>query len=309
MQQEKIEALKNNINKKFVGKEKITENVIIALLAGGHVLIEDVPGVGKTTLAKSLAMSIDGLFSRIQLTPDTLPTDIVGTSMYSAKNEEFLVVKGPVFCNILLADEINRTSPKTQSALLEAMEERQVTLDGTTYELPEPFMVAATENPTDQIGTYPLPEAELDRFMMKLSIGFPGREEHKRLAERFLKGELEEDCRPVISSDDVVLMKNEVKDVICNPDIVEYSLSVIEKTREVKELVYGLSPRAGLDLIRASQAYAYINGRDYVVPEDVVSMSKVCLPHRLILTTEAHISRYTGDQIITEVLDKVKRPI
>lgn len=308
MQQGKIELLKSNINKKFVGKENVTENVIIALLAGGHVLIEDVPGVGKTTLAKSLACSIDGVFSRIQLTPDTLPSDIVGTSMYSAKNEEFQVVKGPIFCNIMLADEINRTSPKTQSALLEAMQERQVTLDGTTYTLTEPFMVVATQNPSDQIGTYPLPEAELDRFMMKLCIGFPGREEHKRLADRFLSGELDEDIKAVITSKDVCDMKAEVKNVICKSEVVEYALSIIEKTRDVKELVYGLSPRAGLELIRASQAYAYIRGRDYVIPEDVVAMAKVCLPHRLILTTEAHISRYTGEQLIVEVLDKVKRP-
>lgn len=308
MLQEKIELLKSNINRKFVGKESVTENVIVALLADGHVLIEDVPGVGKTTLAKSLARSVDGVFARLQLTPDTLPTDIVGTSMYSARNEEFQVVKGPVFSNILLADEINRTSPKTQSALLEAMEERQVTLDGTTYELPEPFMVVATENPSDQIGTYPLPEAELDRFMMKLNIGFPEREEHLRLANRFLKGELEEETEAVITSQDVADMKKEVKAVICSAELVEYCLSIIEKTRDVKELVYGLSPRSGLDLIRASQAYAYINGRDYVIPEDVAAMTKVCLPHRLILTTEAHISRYTGEQIIGEVLDGIKRP-
>lgn len=309
MLQEKIELLKENINSKFVGKEEITENMIVALLAGGHVLIEDVPGVGKTTLAKALARSIDGAFSRIQLTPDTLPTDIIGTSVYSAKTGEFQVVKGPIFCNILLADEINRTSPKTQSALLEAMQERQVTLEGATYTLSEPFMVVATENPSDQIGTYPLPEAELDRFMMKLSIGFPGKDEHRRLADRFLSGGLIEETEAVITSGDVADMKNEVKNVICKPEIVDYGLMVIEKTREIKELVYGLSPRAGLDLIRASQAYAYIAGRDYVIPEDIAAMAKVCLPHRLILTTEAHISRYTGEQLIVEVLDKVKRPL
>ena len=309
MLQEKIEALRNNINSKFVGKEEITDNMIVALLAGGHVLIEDVPGVGKTTLAKALANSIDGVFSRIQLTPDTLPTDIIGTSVYSAKNEEFQVVKGPVFCNILLADEIYRTSPKTQSALLEAMQERQVTLDGATYSLEEPFMVVATENPSEQIGTYPLPEAELDRFMMKLNIGFPEKDEHRRLADRFLAGELTKESLPVASSEDVVLMKKEVKEVICREELVDYALSVIEKTREVKELVYGLSPRAGLELIRASQAYAYIKGRDYVIPEDVAAMARVCLPHRMILTTEAHISRFTGQQLITEILDRVKRPL
>ena len=290
MLQEKIEALRNNINSKFVGKEEITDNMIVALLAGGHVLIEDVPGVGKTTLAKALANSIDGVFSRIQLTPDTLPTDIM-------------------FCNILMADEINRTSPKTQSALLEAMQERQVTLDGATYSLEEPFMVVATENPSEQIGTYPLPEAELDRFMMKLNIGFPEKDEHRRLADRFLAGELTKESLPVASSEDVVLMKKEVKEVICREELVDYALSVIEKTREVKELVYGLSPRAGLELIRASQAYAYIKGRDYVIPEDVAAMARVCLPHRMILTTEAHISRFTGQQLITEILDRVKRPL
>ena len=309
MQQEAIEALKSNINRKFVGKEAVTENLIVALLAGGHVLIEDVPGVGKTTLAKVMAKSVDGNFSRVQLTPDTLPTDIIGTSVYSAKNEEFRVVKGPIFSNIFLADEINRTSPKTQSALLEAMEERQVTLDGTTYALPEPFLVLATQNPSEQIGTYPLPEAELDRFMMKLHIGYPAREEHIRLADRFLTGELEAETKPVVSVQKVVEMKQEVKQVICKREVVEYCLSIIEKTRDLKEVLYGLSPRAGLELIRASQAYAYLKGRDYVIPEDVITMSKVCLPHRLILTTEAHITRYTGEQLILEVLDKVKRPV
>lgn len=309
MQQEAIEALKSNINRKFVGKEAVTENLIVALLAGGHVLIEDVPGVGKTTLAKVMAKSVDGSFSRIQLTPDTLPTDIIGTSVYSAKNDEFKVVKGPIFSNIFLADEINRTSPKTQSALLEAMEERQVTLDGTTYALPEPFLVLATQNPSEQIGTYPLPEAELDRFMMKLHIGYPAREEHIRLADRFLTGELEAETKPVVSVQKVVEMKQEVRTVICRQEVVEYCLSIIEKTRDLKEVLYGLSPRAGLELLRASQAYAYLKGRDYVIPEDVITMSKVCLPHRLILTTEAHITRYTGEQLISEVLDKVKRPV
>lgn len=308
MQQDKIEALKTNINRKFVGKEAVTEHLIVALLGGGHVLIEDVPGVGKTTLAKVMAKSVDGIFSRIQLTPDTLPTDIIGTSIYSAKEEAFKVVKGPVFSNILLADEINRTSPKTQSALLEAMEERQVTLDGTTYELPDPFLVLATQNPSEQVGTYPLPEAELDRFMMKLQIGYPIKEENLRLADRYLSGELDAGTEPVISIQDVKVMKEEVKQVICKQEVVEYCLAIVEKTRDLKEVVYGLSPRAGLELIRATQAYAYIKGRDYVIPEDVIAMSKVCLPHRLILTTEAYISRYTGFQLISEILDKVKRP-
>lgn len=308
MQQEKIELLKNNMNRKFVGKDAVTENLIIAILAGGHVLIEDVPGVGKTTLAKVMAKSVDGIFSRIQLTPDTLPTDIVGTSIYSAGSEEFRVVKGPVFSNILLADEINRTSPKTQSALLEAMEERQVTLDGTTYELPDPFLVLATQNPSEQVGTYPLPEAELDRFMMRLHIGYPSREESIRLADKYLTGELDAGTEPVINLSDILAMKQEVRQVICRPEIVEYSLSIIEKSRDRKEILYGLSPRSGLELLRASQACAYIKGRDYVIPEDVIAMAKVCLPHRFILTTEAHISRYTGEQLITEILDQVKRP-
>ncbi|MBQ9234618.1 MAG: MoxR family ATPase [Lachnospiraceae bacterium] len=308
MYKEKINILKENICKRFTGKDSVVDNLIIALLAGGHVLIEDVPGVGKTTLAKSLAESVAADFARVQFTPDTLPTDILGTSVYSSKNENFHVVKGPVFHQFLLADEINRTSPKTQSALLEAMEERQVTIDGETFELPRPFMVLATQNPSEQIGTYPLPEAELDRFLMKISIGYPGKDMQNELAHRFLTGKFEEKMIPVLSVKEVLEMMDDVKKVIIKNELLEYALTIVEKTRSLKEVVYGLSPRAGLELLRASQACAYVRGRDFVIPEDIIDMAKVVFPHRLPLTTEARISRFTGYQLIIDVVEKVKRP-
>lgn len=303
---QKIQILKENIRKKFTGNEKVIDNLIIVLLAGGHVLIEDVPGVGKTTLAKALAGSLEVSFARVQLTPDTLPTDITGTSIFNSKTAEFTVVKGPVHSQIFLADEINRTSPKTQSALLEAMEEHQVTIDGKTFPLPEPFMVIATQNPSEQIGTYPLPEAELDRFMMKLSVGYPA--EEVTLAKRFLAGEMEESLSPVISQEEIIDIKNEVKNVIMSDELVEYAVTIVRNTRDLKELEYGLSPRSGLDLMMASKAKAYISGRDFVIPEDILSMSKVVLPHRLILTTEAKMNHYTPKQLIIDVINKVARP-
>ena len=278
------------------------------MLAGGHVLIEDVPGVGKTKLAKSLAQSIDAVFARIQFTPDTLPTDITGTSIYDAEKKKFRVVKGPIHSEIVLADEINRTSPKTQSSLLEAMEEHQVTIDGETFKLPELFMVIATQNPSKQLGTYMLPEAELDRFLMKISIGYPNKDMQMSLAKRFLEGSLEDNLTPVLKASDIIEMKNDVKQVTMTDELIDYALQIIEASRSNDNLEYGLSPRSSLDLLAASKAAAYVDGRDFVIPEDVIAMSKVTLPHRMILTTQAKMNKYTAHQLVVDMIDKIKRP-
>ncbi|MCR5213022.1 MAG: MoxR family ATPase [Eubacterium sp.] len=308
MSQENIKLLVDNISEGFIGKESTIEKLLVALLAGGHVLIEDVPGVGKTTLAKRMAQSLEMKFGRIQCTPDTLPTDIVGTSIFSAKTGEFEMVKGPVFCQLFLADEINRTSPKTQSALLEAMEEHQVTIDGTTFALPNPFMVIATQNPVEQLGTYPLPEAELDRFMMKMSIGYPEIKMESILAKKYLNHELDENKDFVLTSADIIKMKEDVNAIILSDELIEYALTIIGRSRNMEELEYGLSPRAGLDLMMASKAWAYIKQRDYVIPEDIISMCKLTLPHRMVLTTKSKMNRYTAYQLMIDIIDKVKRP-
>ena len=306
--QELVQSLKDNISKKFIGKEEIVHNIVVALLAGGHVLIEDVPGVGKTTLAKAVAGSVEATFARIQFTPDTLPTDITGTSVFDAAVSEFKIVKGPVHNQIILADEINRTSPRTQAALLEAMEEHQVTIDGTTFDLPELFMVIATENPSEHLGTYQLPEAELDRFMMKLKIGYPSKSKQTMLAKNYLEGVLEQDLEPVLTPEQVVEMKQEVQKVIIKDSLIEYALKIVDDTRGLSELEYGLSPRAGLVLLSAARANAYIKGRDFVIPEDIIEMADATLPHRLVLTSKAYMERYTGEQLITKVIDKIKLP-
>ena len=304
----KIQLLKDNIFNSFVGNKAVVDDLIIALIAGGHVLIEDVPGVGKTTLAKLLARSVDVSFSRIQFTPDTLPSDVIGVSVYDAESQQFRVVKGRIHNQIVIADEINRTSPKTQAALLEAMEEKQVTIDGQTFRLKDPFMVIATQNPTEQIGTYPLPEAELDRFMMRLSIGYPDMDDQMLLAQKFLGGVFEKEASAVLSSDDVIEMREQVKSVIMSDEIIRYALSIVDKTRGMSELEYGLSPRAGLDLLIAAKAHAFINDRDYVIPEDVIGMAKCVLPHRMVLTTQMLMNRYTPDQVILEIVEKIPRP-
>ena len=308
MNQGNVQIIKENIEKKFVGKSSVVNNLLTALLAGGHVLIEDVPGVGKTKLAKSLAQSIDAVFARIQFTPDTLPTDITGTSIYDAEKKKFRVVKGPIHSEIVLADEINRTSPKTQSSLLEAMEEHQVTIDGETFKLPDLFMVIATQNPSKQLGTYMLPEAELDRFLMKISIGYPNEDMQMSLAKRFLEGSLEDNLTPVLKASDIIEMKNDVKQVTMTDELIDYALQIIEASRSNDNLEYGLSPRSSLDLLAASKAAAYVDGRDFVIPEDVIAMSKVTLPHRMILTTQAKMNKYTAHQLVVDMIDKIKRP-
>lgn len=308
MQNEKVRILKENIGKRIVGKDDVIEKMIIALLAGGHVLLEDVPGVGKTTLAKALADSVNCSFARIQFTPDTLPSDVTGMTIFNMQSGSFETIKGAIINQIVLADEINRTSPKTQASLLEAMEEHQVTIDGTTFTIEEPFMVIATENPMDSIGTYSLPEAQLDRFMMKLSIGYPAVDDTVKMAEKYLEGSLKEKTTPVLEASDIIAMKKEVEQVLMHEECLQYIVEIIRQTRIQEEVQFGASPRAVLTLLRACQACAYMKGRDYVIPEDIIEMSKIVLAHRLILKAEAKMGKWTGKQVVEKILERVKVP-
>lgn len=303
-----IDKLRTQINEYFVGKEDVVENVLICLLAGGHVLIEDVPGVGKTTLARVLAGSVDLSFGRIQFTPDTLPGDVTGISVYNMKSGEFEYREGAIMRSILLADEINRTSPKTQSALLEAMAEGSVTVDGNKYDLPDPFMVIATQNPTEFIGTYPLPEASVDRFMMRLSIGYPGKDEEIKLARNHIEGKTAEAVKPVCSAQEILDLKKKVSEVTVADGCLEYAREIVELTRSESRFILGASPRALLSLISASQARAFLSGRDFVKPDDIKAVSVSVLSHRLVLTPESRIAGEKKDSIIRSIILKVKVP-
>jgi MoxR-like ATPase len=305
----KIETLKAQIMEYFVGKEDIAENVLICLLAGGHVLLEDVPGVGKTTLARTLAKSLECDFGRIQFTPDTLPGDVVGTTIYNMKTGEFTYREGAVMHQIVLAAEINRTSPKTRSSLLEAMAEDHVTVDGKSYLLPKPFMVMATQNPVEFLGTYPLPEAQMDRFMMRLSLGYPEDSEELRLAKNFLAGKKLEEIQGVCTAQDVLEMKAQVEKVQVSDGVIKYVQDIIGKTRQEKSFVLGASPRAMLSLLRASQAKAYLMGRDFVKPDDVKAVAVNVLHHRLSLTPEAKIRKEEVDRLLKELVLKAKVPM
>ncbi|MDO5573266.1 MAG: MoxR family ATPase [bacterium] len=308
-EQELLQKMKESINQVFVGKEEIVNHVIISLISGGHVLLEDVPGVGKTTLASTLAKSTDCSFGRIQFTPDTLPGDIVGMSVYNMKSGEFEHRDGVVMNHILLGDEINRTSPKTQSSLLEAMAEEQVTVDGKTYSLPNPFMVIATQNPVEFLGTYPLPEAQMDRFMMRLSIGYPSREHEIHMASLFLEGKTPKSVQRVCNAADIVTIKELVTKVQVTNPILNYMESIIEQTRNEERFRLGASPRALLSLLRASQGTAYLNSRDYVTPDDVKYVADSVLAHRLTLSPEAQIRKEHVSDILKSLILKVKVPI
>ncbi len=309
MRIESAEKLKSNINQFFVGKEEIVEDLLICLLAGGHVLLEDVPGVGKTTLALTLAKSMKSSFGRIQFTPDTLPGDVAGVSVYHMKTGEFVYQPGAVMNQILLADEINRTSPKTQASLLEAMAEGQVTVDGVVHKLPQPFLVIATQNPVEFLGTYPLPEAQMDRFMMRLSIGYPEREQEIKMAEQFLQGRTPDKIQAVCSAEDVLGMREEVAAVTVRENVLGYMENIVNATREETRFVLGASPRALLALIRASQAKAFLQGRDYVKPDDVKAVAKQVLLHRLVLSSEARIQKADAGEVFRSLIVKVKVPV
>lgn len=304
-----VEKLKSQMHEYFVGKEEVVDNVLICLLAGGHILLEDVPGVGKTTLARTLAGSVDCDFGRIQFTPDTLPSDVVGTEIYNMKSGEFEYREGAVMHQILLADEINRTSPKTQASLLEAMAERQVTVGGVRHLLPDPFMVIATQNPVEFMGTYALPEAQMDRFMMRLSIGYPSKEEEIRLAQNELQGKTTDAIEAVVSADWVKETRAKVKQVLIKEELLAYIQEMVDLTRQEERFVLGASPRAMLSLMKASQAKAFLMGRDYVKPDDVKAVLIPTLHHRLNLTTEAKIGKEDVDKILTTIMLKAKVPM
>jgi len=287
----------------------VVEDTLICLLAGGHVLLEDVPGVGKTTLARTLAKAVECSFGRLQFTPDTLPSDVVGLSVYNMGTGAFEYREGAIQHQIILADEINRTSPKTQSSLLEAMEERQVTVDGKMYPLPKPFMVVATQNPVEFLGTFPLPEAELDRFMMRLSIGYPGKDQEISMARNFLAGMRPETMEGVCAAEEIIAVQEEVKKVTVSDIVLAYIRDIIAATRNETRFVLGASPRALLHLLSTSQAKAYLSGRSYVTPDDVKAVAVNTLHHRLQLTGEAKLQKSDADAILRELIQKTNVPV
>ena len=305
----KAQKIIENINKNLIGKHETAKLATAALLSGGHLLIEDLPGVGKTTLASLLAKSVGCSFTRIQFTPDTLPGDVTGASVYDMRKGEFRYVEGAIMSNIVLVDEINRTSPKTQAALLEAMQEGQVSVDGKTYPLKEPFMLIATQNPIEFVGTYNLPEAQLDRFMMKLSLGYPELSDEKLMAKNFTDGKSARETDSVISAETLLEMRAEVNSVRVDDDVSGYIINLVALTRESPLLSLGASPRATLSFISASRGYAYVNGRDFVTPDDVQAVLPHVLRHRLMLTVEAKIGKYTPEKIIEDIRKIAKVPI
>ncbi|UCG79291.1 MAG: MoxR family ATPase [Nitrospirota bacterium] len=302
-----VRALADSVESVIKGKRDVVKYSIVALLAKGHLLIEDVPGVGKTTLAFSLAKAIDCDFHRIQFTSDLLPSDIIGVNIYNPETREFEFRNGPLFSNIVLADEINRTSPKTQSALLEAMSERRVTVERRTIKLAEPFMVIATENPIEYHGTFPLPESQMDRFMMHVKIGYPDIENEK-LAIVEMKGFDDiEMMEHVLTKNDILRMQSEVAQIRSDPDIVQYILSIANETRKHDKIRLGVSTRGAQFLMRASQSLAYVNGRDYVIPEDVKELAPFILGHRIILKSRTYIS--DADDLIRDIVENVAVPL
>jgi MoxR-like ATPase len=303
-----LEAVLGNVERVIVGKREEVELALIALLCQGHLLIEDVPGVGKTVLAKSLARSIGCSFKRIQFTPDLLPSDVTGVSIYNQKTGEFEFRAGPVMAQIVLADEINRATPKTQAALLEAMEERQITVDGSTYRTPSPFMVLATQNPIEYEGTFPLPEAQLDRFMMRIRLGYPQRQDEVTVLDRQQFSHPVEDLEQVASAEELVAAQGEVRHVHVNADLKQYIVDLASASREHRDVYLGASPRGSLALFRAAQARALLRGRDYVIPDDVKVMAEPALAHRLIVNPSARVKGTSPSAIVAEILRTVAVP-
>ena len=304
----RAQAITDQIETVIVGKREPVELVVVGLLCNGHVLIEDIPGVGKTMLARALAGALGVKYRRIQFTPDLLPADITGTSIFNQKTGEFTFRQGPIFTNVLLADEINRATPKTQSSLLEGMEEFQVTVDGATHELEKPFFVVATENPIEYRGTYPLPEAQLDRFLMRISLGYPSPEEEVVVLERQVKQHPIHSVRPVVRKEEVLRMQESVREVHIDPSLKQYMVAIVAATRKHPLLALGASPRASLGLMRTGQTRAALRGRDYVLPDDVKALATPVLCHRLILKPEARVRGGDMASLVNGILDEVPVP-
>lgn len=302
------QQIKENINKVIVGKEEVLDLLMVALIANGHVLVEDVPGTGKTMLAKSLTLSLGCQYKRIQFTPDLLPSDITGMNIFNQKTFDFEFKPGPVFTNIILADEINRATPRTQSSLLECMEERQITIDGVTRKLEAPFFVIATQNPVETQGTFPLPEAQLDRFFLKLKIGYPTTEEALGILDRFIQHNPLEELKSVVSGEEIAEAQQSYQKVLVNQPIREYIIRIIEKSRTMEQIVLGVSPRGSLALMRASQVYAILQGRSYVLPDDIKALVKPVLGHRMIVKSTYGIKGNQTEPVLEEILESVPVP-
>lgn len=302
------DQIRSNVSKVIVGKEEIIDKLLIAIIASGHVLLEDVPGTGKTLIAKALSKSLDCTFKRIQFTPDLLPSDLSGIHFYNQKQSEFEFRPGPLFANVVLADEINRATPRTQSSLLECMEERQVTIDGTTHELGKPFLVIATQNPVEQHGTFPLPEAQLDRFLFKIKMGYPTTEEGLDIMKRFMSANPMEQLAPVAGAADIAAAQQAYLKVLVNEDIIRYILSIVEATRNHPDAALGVSPRGSQALLRAVQVRAALQGREYATPDDVKALAAPVLAHRITLRSSQRLRPDAAENVLESVMRSVAVP-
>lgn len=306
--QEMAQNLRTNIQKVMVGKEEVIDHLLVALIAQGHVLLEDVPGMGKTLFAKSMARSLSCSFKRIQFTPDLLPTDVTGLNFYSQKSGEFEFRAGPIFSNIVLADEINRATPRTQSSLLECMEERQVTIDGETRQLERPFMIIATQNPVETSGTFPLPEAQLDRFLIKVDLGYPSKEEGIEILKRFKEKNPLEELTAVASIEEIIEAQNIYSNVYVSDELFTYMMDIIEATRKHSDIELGVSPRGSQALLKAVQVYAILKGRDYLIPDDIKALIKPVLGHRLVLNPSMRMREKQEYAILESILNEIPVP-
>ena len=303
------ETLQASVERVIVGKPEVVRFALVALLCEGHILLEDVPGIGKTTLAKAIARSLGCTFRRIQFTPDLMPADITGINYYNQKLGDFVFRDGPLVAQVVLADEINRATPRTQAALLEAMEERQLTVEGVTTKLPRPFLVVATQNPIELEGTFPLPEAQLDRFLVRLDLGYPDEAEENEILARFETSSPLESLTPVVDAEELVRHAEALGRLHVDPAVRQYAVRIVRQTREDSAFELGASPRASLALFRTARAYAAINGRDFVLPDDVKVMAPHVLPHRLILSTQARLRGRDARQVLAEILERVPVPV